>query len=377
MQKELKSILFGTLLLIPAFIICYALQWVLWKWLWLAIPIWIIGYLFDRKYGVSHLELGIIKLPSLTVDEIKKEWKKMNKENKKQFKALDPKELAKLSTKEQQDYLERRRKDYLETGKSLVKNLNQNVTLDHIEYVENGNSFTPLDDFFYDALRKREKWHKEYHKKDKFLKLTPKIERAIAIANTLHKNQYRKGYGAIVFYISHPLKVAEILSKYDADENTIIAGLLHDTIEDTKYTLEELENDFGKEVKKIVSEVTEDINLKKEKGGVASWEERKKKKLEHLKKSSFSATMVCCADHIDNLQSLIGIYEREDGANPFFVKDHNPFKFNAPMERQMWFHREILAILKNKLKNSIVDDLEKVYVEAKDYFSKHAAKDNS
>ncbi|MFA5348984.1 MAG: HD domain-containing protein [Candidatus Paceibacterota bacterium] len=295
----------------------------------------------------------------------------------KQYKALTKEQLKKLSAKELRAYRELQNKSRLERAELLVKNLNQNVTLDHIEYIEGGSSFRPLDDSFYDALRKREKWYKEYHRKDKFLKLTPKIEKAIAVANVLHKNQYRKGYGAIVFYISHPLKVAEILSKYDADENTIIAGLLHDTIKDTKYTLEELENDFGEEVKKIVSEVTEDTNLKKEKGGVASWEERKKKKLEHLKKSSFSAMMVCCADHIDNLQSLIGIYEREDGANPFFVKDCNPFKFNAPIERKMWFHGEVLAILKNRLKNPIVDNLEKAHAEAKDYFSKHVAKDNS
>ena len=47
--------------LIVVFVVCYALLWVLWEWLWLSVPIWIAGYLLYRKYGIIGKEVGIRK----------------------------------------------------------------------------------------------------------------------------------------------------------------------------------------------------------------------------------------------------------------------------------------------------------------------------
>ena len=85
---------------------------------------------------------------------------------------------------------------------------------------------------------------------------TYKIEQAIKAAAILHDGQLRKGNVPLP-YITHLYAVAMILESYTEDEDTIVAGLLHDTLEDTDYTPEELEADFGKEVCEAVLAVTE------------------------------------------------------------------------------------------------------------------------
>ncbi len=79
------------------------------------------------------------------------------------------------------------------------------------------------------------------------------IERAYYYASALHEGQYRQSGEA---YISHPLNVAYILAELHADKDTICAGLLHDTLEDTKVKKEDICHDFNDEVAKLVDGVT-------------------------------------------------------------------------------------------------------------------------
>jgi len=79
------------------------------------------------------------------------------------------------------------------------------------------------------------------------------IERAFLIAANAHDGQLRKSGEP---YITHPVAVAEILADIGLDESTLIAALLHDTVEDTDYSLEQLKSDFGSEVAQLVDGVT-------------------------------------------------------------------------------------------------------------------------
>ena len=79
------------------------------------------------------------------------------------------------------------------------------------------------------------------------------IERAYEIAKKAHEGQLRKSGDA---YITHPVEVAKILATLGMDKATIIAALLHDTVEDTEYSLTQLRRDFGDEVANIVDGVT-------------------------------------------------------------------------------------------------------------------------
>ena len=79
------------------------------------------------------------------------------------------------------------------------------------------------------------------------------IEKAYKVASEAHKDQKRKSGEP---YIIHPLCVAIILADLELDKETIVAGLLHDAVEDTWMTYEEVEKEFGSEVALLVDGVT-------------------------------------------------------------------------------------------------------------------------
>lgn len=91
--------------------------------------------------------------------------------------------------------------------------------------------------------------HREFHPKANFSALS----RAYETAERLHEGVFRKSGEP---YITHPLAVATIAAEIGMDTTTLVAALLHDTVEDTDYSLQDLENDFGAEVAQLVDGVT-------------------------------------------------------------------------------------------------------------------------
>ncbi len=79
------------------------------------------------------------------------------------------------------------------------------------------------------------------------------LRRAYLVADQMHRGQYRKSGEP---YITHPLAVAQILAELGMDTTTLVAALLHDTVEDTSYTMDRLRADFGREVALVVDGVT-------------------------------------------------------------------------------------------------------------------------
>ena len=75
------------------------------------------------------------------------------------------------------------------------------------------------------------------------------IKKAYMTADEMHEGQLRKSGEP---YIIHPKETAIILAELGMDDNTIVAGLLHDVVEDTSYTAEQLEEEFGDEVTQLV-----------------------------------------------------------------------------------------------------------------------------
>ncbi|MEV0394271.1 RelA/SpoT family protein [Polymorphospora rubra] len=82
---------------------------------------------------------------------------------------------------------------------------------------------------------------------------TAVLRRSYAIADNMHRGQFRKSGEP---YITHPLAVAQICAELGMDTTTLVAALLHDTVEDTQYTLQALDDDFGPEVAHLVDGVT-------------------------------------------------------------------------------------------------------------------------
>jgi guanosine-3',5'-bis(diphosphate) 3'-pyrophosphohydrolase len=88
------------------------------------------------------------------------------------------------------------------------------------------------------------------------------VLRAASFSADRHRGQLRKGVDASP-YINHPLEVASILANDGgiSDVTTLVAALLHDTVEDTSASPEELESKFGRDVRLLVDEVTDNKKL--------------------------------------------------------------------------------------------------------------------
>ena len=121
--------------------------------------------------------------------------------------------------------------------------------------------------------------------------------RALAFAAHKHRDQRRKDAEASP-YINHPIALADVLVNEGGitDVEVLCAALLHDTVEDTATTHEELVNAFGSRVARIVAEVTDDKALAKA--------ERKRLQIEHAPGLSAEAKLVKLADKICNLRDV-------------------------------------------------------------------------
>ena len=113
-----------------------------------------------------------------------------------------------------------------------------------------------------------------------------------------HSTQRRKDENESP-YINHPISVALAIAQIGGvdDPEILAAALLHDTLEDTETTPEELEDEFGKKVCEYVLDVTDDKTLPKE--------ERKRRQIEHAKKISNGAALIKLGDKISNVTDVI------------------------------------------------------------------------
>lgn len=174
------------------------------------------------------------------------------------------------------------------------------------------------------------------------------IDQAIEFAAKAHRGQKRKG--TKIPYISHPFAVGMILQQAGCEEEVVIAGILHDTLEDTKATEEDLLTLFGPVVLEIVKGCSEP-----DKG--ASWEERKQHTLDFLKDASLSIRLVACADKLHNIRSI-----NNDLAT---FGDEAWARFKRGSDSQRWYYMGLVESLgytdRFPLLNQLQDEVEAVF----------------
>jgi len=178
---------------------------------------------------------------------------------------------------------------------------------------------------------------------------TYKIEQAIKAAALLHQDQFRKGPIGLPF-VTHPMSVMTVLRDYTDNENTLVAALLHDTVEDTDYTLEEMRKDFGKEVSDLVATVTQPEYSRNTK---MTWLEIKQAYAKQIKKGAKEAVMISAADKTHNFRSMIEDYydHHED-----FIKDFGP-----NLDNRLEAYQIISNAINNRLSDGIVHEFNQTF----------------
>lgn len=167
--------------------------------------------------------------------------------------------------------------------------------------------------------------------------LTDDMLRAVQFALEAHKGQVRKVNGTP--YVSHLFDVAEILLNINASENLVIAGILHDIIEDTSYTDKDILALFPSPKGQTILRI---ILADNESDKSASWVERKAETISYAQNSDDEeGLLLICADKISNLASLVANIE---------ICGEMVWKyFNSPKEKQIWYYESLFKVFEKKL----------------------------
>ena len=153
---------------------------------------------------------------------------------------------------------------------------------------------------------------------NKFLN-TDLLDRAIVFAVKAHHNTERRGKGFP--YIVHPMEAVEIVATITSDQELLAAASLHDTIEDTDVTVEDIRREFGDRIADLVhaesDQFTEGVSEED------SWHDRKQAAIDRLRHASHDAKIVAMGDKLSNMRAIWRDYQTkgDDLWNIFHVKD--------------------------------------------------------
>lgn len=171
---------------------------------------------------------------------------------------------------------------------------------------------------------------------------TTRLDKAIRIAATAHEKAKQHRKGTDIPYIIHPFGVMIIASNATDDEDTLIACLMHDILEDVDATIygeEQMRKDFGDKVVSTVMDVTKEQ-------AIDDWHARSQAYLFHLQnEASDAAVIVSASDKIHNLRSILIDYDNvgEDVWERFSTKKSSD---------QLWWYKEILSVIKQRIPES-------------------------
>jgi len=175
------------------------------------------------------------------------------------------------------------------------------------------------------------------------------IYEAITFATKMHEGQYRKKTD--IPYIVHPFSAMYSLKDCGIeDEEVLIATLLHDVIEDSGVTYDDINAKFEKQVANLVSSVSENKAL--------SWDERKLHTVEDLKSSSYETKLIILADKSNNLSTIVKDYNE--------IGDQLWNRFNRGYLYQRWYYTRLYFLLKSDIQInslSLFEKYEKLIIE--------------
>ena len=164
---------------------------------------------------------------------------------------------------------------------------------------------------------------------------TDLLDRAILFAVRAHSGTERRGKGFP--YIVHPMEAVAIVSTMTADQELLAAAALHDTVEDTDVTVEQLQEAFGERIAALVADESDTFEA-----GVSeeeSWHSRKQAAIDRLSRASHDAKMVALGDKLSNMRAIARDYAEQGDA---FWK---LFHVTDPAEHE-WHYRGLADALR-------------------------------
>ena len=173
--------------------------------------------------------------------------------------------------------------------------------------------------------------------------MSQRVLRAINTAAWAHDGQLRKGTD--LPYVSHVYGVMHLVSQQPGvDENTIIAAVLHDVLEDAsdKYSIEDMERDFGEQATTYVRMISKDKSLN-------TWQERADDYLSRLDLISSPPLVIAACDKVHNLSSILADYDE--------VGEELWQRFNSGKESQRWWYWAVHTKLERRLREDYLIDL--------------------
>ena len=155
---------------------------------------------------------------------------------------------------------------------------------------------------------------------------TEMLDRAIIFAVKAHADTERRGKGYP--YIVHPLEAVEIVATMTADQELLAAAALHDTVEDTDVTVEQIRAEFGERIASLVADESDEMP-----DGVSeedSWHSRKQAAIDRLTRASHDAKMVALGDKLSNMRAIARDYAMQGDAlwNLFHVKERRDHEWH-------------------------------------------------
>ena len=167
---------------------------------------------------------------------------------------------------------------------------------------------------------------------------TTLLDEAMRFAITAHSGTERRGKGYP--YIVHPMEAVSIVATITNDQELLAAAALHDVVEDTKYTEEDIKNKFGERIAKLVA--SESDLVVEGKNESESWLERKKYAINRLKGLPYDAKVVAIGDKLSNARAMLYDY------NAMGEKLWDKFHVNDPKLHKMHYEglRDSMSELK-------------------------------
>lgn len=161
--------------------------------------------------------------------------------------------------------------------------------------------------------------------------LSFRFDQALQCATDQHRQQVMKG--SDIPYMAHILGVAGITALYGGTEDEIIAALLHDTVEDTDLTLDDIDRQFGANVAEIVAGCTDTDRHPK-----PPWRKRKEEHISAVCSASDSVRLVYAADKLQNARAMLKDYR--------VVGERLWGRFNGGKAGTFWYYRAMIDVFR-------------------------------